>query len=315
MYDTGCINLPLQRSEHVLQCLTQRRTSLINDSGNIIENGSLENLNVFLSQDKLLRISGSLAKFYYGSNLFPLSLSDTKRVIEKLSDLFHLDVAKGHLTRIDYGVNVLLNNPVEEYLNTFAESDGYTKNIKGQYGSRTISYKISYRDIKFYDKIAEINDKKHQRNRDTGAIKCWHGFNILRYEASHIQPRRDIFKGFDNSVALLCNTKFYRHIQSSLIEEYKSIPKQRIFRFEDQRVTCCASMLNSACINLCLNDALKRDIIYDYVDRNSKGRDHKSKMKRYLREKWDSCMRLEERDNIIELDKKIYEAIIIAGLL
>ena len=66
-------------------------------------------------------IIGSLPKFIYGNNVCPFDRHSTQRAIEKLSDLFHINIADADVTGIEFGTNFLMKYKVSDYLSKLGE--------------------------------------------------------------------------------------------------------------------------------------------------------------------------------------------------
>ncbi len=63
--------------------------------------GYLDNLTVKFTPSSIA-IIGSLTKFYRGNNVESLSISDTKRAINKISDSLHLDISEFNVVAANF---------------------------------------------------------------------------------------------------------------------------------------------------------------------------------------------------------------------
>jgi len=126
-----------------------------------------------------LLIEGSLAKFYFGNNLYTLNIRQTQEAIEQLSDELHLYLSKASISRIDFGANFILTHPVNEYLLLLGAYKDYLPvkigNESKYYWPRVIQ-KPRPRELCFYDKIKESNHNNILIPQDLMQT------NILRYE-------------------------------------------------------------------------------------------------------------------------------------
>jgi len=77
--------------------------------------GGLEGLKVSIFAGGL-SVVGSMPKFLYGSNVYPLDIRATIQALEKLSDILHIQVADANITEIEFGANYVMKYPVKDYL-------------------------------------------------------------------------------------------------------------------------------------------------------------------------------------------------------
>lgn len=109
-----------------------------------------------------LSIIGSLSKFLYGSNVYPLDRSATVKAIEKLSDVMHIPAKEANVTGIEYGANYLMKHPVGEYLSRLG---AMPRLGRVQVTPCSIRYEGTGkrnpkpRVLAFYDKIADAEAK------------------------------------------------------------------------------------------------------------------------------------------------------------
>ena len=78
--------------------------------------GSLEGIKVGLYVGGY-SIVGSLAKYMYPSNIYPLDRKTTAQAIEKLSDSLHLDLKEADVTGVEFGTQFLMRKPPQVYIN------------------------------------------------------------------------------------------------------------------------------------------------------------------------------------------------------
>ena len=162
----------------------------------------------FTSNKQPIRLyfNGSLSKFYYGNNLAQLDWNTTKVAIKMLSDNLNVDISKAKLTRVDFGINMNVNNSVHEYIScliSFPRLDAW------KFGNDTIKFlsKNGQKTLIFYDKIKEI---KHSSKETFYSIPYkYRKTNILRYE---IQLKKNLKKMFELD-AVYVNSLFDKVIQ------------------------------------------------------------------------------------------------------
>lgn len=173
--------------------LEQKRHSdfehlFVNETKSIKKDGYTISLNLlnfiitikFDNEDKPIKLyfNGSLSKFYLGNNLSQLDWDTTERAIQMLSDNLEINMYEATLTRIDYGINLILKHPIHQYISCLVD---YPRLEKIQYkDSVTFSSKSGSKSFIFYDKLKEL--KKSLKTEFIRIPKEYHNQNILRYE-------------------------------------------------------------------------------------------------------------------------------------
>ena len=185
--------------------------------------GSLEGLKVCMYVGGY-SIIGSLAKYMYQSNIYPLDRHTTAQAIEKLSDSLHLDLKEADVTGVEFGTQFLMKKPPQVYINKLgdmprrkrllcAESTLYYTGTGSQQRQRQKQV------LCFYDKKADAAAK--------GLIMP-QGFersNLLRYELRlngripHQTGRHTV------TASTLSDREFYRQLVTMWEDNYFSISK------------------------------------------------------------------------------------------
>lgn len=185
--------------------------------------GSLEGLKVCMYVGGY-SIIGSLAKYMYQSNIYPLDRHTTAQAIEKLSDSLHLDLKEADVTGVEFGTQFLMKKPPQVYINKLgdmprrkrllcAESTLYYTGTGSQQRQRQKQV------LCFYDKKADAAAK--------GLIMP-QGFersNLLRYELRlngripHQTGRHTV------TASTLSDREFYRQLFTMWEDNYFSISK------------------------------------------------------------------------------------------
>src|SRR5688572_1262158 len=96
-YDTIHFWLP---EKQVKSCLLTDWRESIKNNGVEFTSGHLDNLRIF-SSERGTSIQGSSLKFYHGTNCTTLTLLDTKKAIELISDKLEMSMKNARVTRID----------------------------------------------------------------------------------------------------------------------------------------------------------------------------------------------------------------------
>lgn len=185
--------------------------------------GSLEGLKVCMYVGGY-SIIGSLAKYMYQSNIYPLDRHTTAQAIEKLSDSLHMDLKEADVTGVEFGTQFLMKKPPQVYINKLgdmprrkrllcAESTLYYTGTGSQQRQRQKQV------LCFYDKKADAAAK--------GLIMP-QGFersNLLRYELRlngripHQTGRHTV------TASTLSDREFYRQLVTMWKDNYFSISK------------------------------------------------------------------------------------------
>lgn len=121
---------------------------------------------------------GSLPKYYYGNNLAQLDWDSTRKAIQNLSEELSIDLDDAILTRVDVGINLIVKNPVHEYISSLV-SFPRLEPMRFK-DSVTFLSKSNYKAITFYDKLKEIRGKDKFIYNSIDEV--YRNSNILRYE-------------------------------------------------------------------------------------------------------------------------------------
>lgn len=154
-------------------CLNEMGKRL-QDEGKLIKHstgfvfGHLENLRIAVSPFSM-SIKGSLPKFMFGNNVEALNRSATIEASERLSDLLHLPIGAGRLTRVDLSSLFIVNHSPVSY---FARLQSCPRYYRASDGS-TLYYIQKANLMTFYDK----------QNEASGQLPAvYKGRNLLKYE-------------------------------------------------------------------------------------------------------------------------------------
>ena len=239
----------------------QEQTNIRTGEVNVF--GSLEGLKVCMYVGGY-SIIGSLAKYMYQSNIYPLDRNTTAQAIEKLSDSLHLDLKEADVTGVEFGTQFLMKKPPQVYINKLgdmprrkrllcAESTLYYTGTGSQQRQRQKQV------LCFYDKKADAAAK--------GLIMP-QGFersNLLRYELRlngripHQTGRHTV------TASTLSDREFYRQLVTMWEDNYFSISKlngvkqnvmNEIKSVKDAKAVLFARLLSQS----------GKDVITDYLE-------------------------------------------------
>lgn len=144
-------------------------------TGEVKTFGSLEGLRVSLYSGGL-SIIGSLPKYLYGSNIYPLDRVATIQAVEKMGDALHISLDEAKVTGFEFGANFVMRCRVCEYLNRLGDMP---KLQRYQFNPDTLYYKHrgqqKPKTFCYYDKIADATRKKMeipQGLQDANILRC-----------------------------------------------------------------------------------------------------------------------------------------------
>lgn len=196
-----------------------------NYSGRQMPKARLRNLAFFVAGDSLT-MTGSLPKFYFGTNVETLTRVELALVLEELSDMLGIPLLRAHVWEFEFGGNLRLNDPPVTYfpflggLTRCERSENHKHNGHGVYLSNGL------RTLLFYDKIREMKTKRQWIPPE------YQGCNVMRYE---IHYRKDLPRQFGRSVfaSTLTDSDFYRRNVGLWAKRYDMIRRRRVPKLSD----------------------------------------------------------------------------------
>ena len=155
-----------------------------------------------------LFFNGSLPKFYYGNNLAQMDWETTEKAIKDLSNNINIDLTEAILTRIDFGLNIVLIKPVNQYIISLLAY----KNLGVLRFKDSVAFISKSKSVIFYDKLKEM--KTNDKTAYYAIPKEYQNKNILRYE---IQLKRLLKQRLELEVVKIKNL-FDSNVQNKLVE-------------------------------------------------------------------------------------------------
>lgn len=146
------------------------------NTGEVCTFGSLEGLKIGIYPAGI-SIIGSLPKYFYPNNIYPLDRSTTAQAIEKLSDALHIPINDAKVTGLEFGGTFVMKQQVENYLSKLGEMprlQRYHFNVGSLYYKPR--GKQQSKVFAFYDKIADAAAK------GMALPDGFEGANLLKYE-------------------------------------------------------------------------------------------------------------------------------------
>lgn len=225
MYDKvrfwlGCV-LDSGRQEAIAQHLTDASAQINCQTGDTRTVGSLDGLRVSLFADGL-SLMGSLPKFLYGSNVYPLDIHSTAEVLEKISDVLHMDIADADVRSLEFGTAFQMRHKVSDYLDKLGDMP-WKKRCRAT--ATSLYYRGNgrrqYKTFNFYDKIIEAKAKGMDYPSDMELA------NLLRYEMRLVGSLGKQLKEPPVKATDLCKRPFYRKVLRLYQDSYYSIKKSK----------------------------------------------------------------------------------------
>jgi hypothetical protein len=184
--------------------------------------GHIQNMGIYHNLDGV-HIHGSLAKYYRGENITPLTLLQVKEAITMLEIETGIELETAIIKGVELGISIITKESPSEYLRLFGNRARFTRHeYSSLKGVGTITYSNSKGSFQFsgYDKTKEIIQKHKQIPIQ------FEGLNILRLEYKIVR-RRGIKAKFHRDLTAydLFNPVVYQKLQSFFLEAYQAIPK------------------------------------------------------------------------------------------
>jgi len=162
-----------------------------------------------------ISLKGSLCKSFFGDNLQTLTRRATMQAVEKLSDYLHTDISTAKVTRLDVSTVIPTKRPPADYYSYLGQKAFFERL---QSTKDTLYYNNHQRQIIFYDKGKEANDKNVQ------IPDIWKNSNLFRYELRY-QKRVNKQLKADVTASTLTDEVFYRGVLWNYYTEFKTIQK------------------------------------------------------------------------------------------
>lgn len=189
-------------------------------TGEIRTFGSLDGLKVSVFTGGI-SIIGSLSKYLYSNNIYPLDRHSIAEAVEKLSDSLHLDISDAKITGLEFGSQFVMRHKPEDYLRKLGEMPRLQRY---HFEVGTLYYKPRGKQqpkvFVFYDKKADAVAK---------GMTLPDGFsdaNLLKYEMRFNQRLPQQLGVPEVTALTLSDKEFYRQMVRRYQDCYFSISKQ-----------------------------------------------------------------------------------------
>lgn len=293
------VNMQIYTPCDVSRYLTNIRERVNEDSGNIYYmKGYLKNLEFERIHNMLYLRKGSLSTYYFGNNFETLTLSQTKEVIESMSDNLHIDLNLSDITRIDFASNIITVEPPQNYFTCLTEASRLNRNLRNS----TLYFSNNKKSLVFYDKV------KHYQNINKYIPKPYTDLNVLRYERRSLKLNRLKYLGKD-----LYNSNYFNQFLLNWKKDYEGIKKHIPLKFrKEASEEINMSDLDKYRWKLLLKEAggiQNLNTILDNAQREGRlKRQNKYYLKKKIIEAVNSPDLLEENNLVTELNEKINQA-------
>ncbi len=201
--------------------LDNAKDQIDHETGEVITFGSLEGLKVSIFASGI-SIIGSLSKYLYPNNIYPLDRHSTAEAVEKLSDNLHFTVSDAKVTGLEFGTQFVMRHKPEEYLRKLGDMPRLQRY---HFEVGTLYYKPKGKQqlkvFAFYDKKADAAVK---------GMTLPDGFsdaNLLKYEMRYNQRLPKQLGVPEVTASTLSEKDFYRQMVKRYQNSYFSISKQK----------------------------------------------------------------------------------------
>ena len=165
-------------------------------------------------------VEGSLPKYHYGSNIYPLDREGAKECIEMIGDTLGINMSGADVVGIEFGTTFIMQYKVSAYL---AKLGQMPRLQRYNFNADTLYYKgsgkVQPRVYTFYDKLADCRAKKLAYPSD------FEDKNLLRYEM-RLKGRLAYQLGVPEvKASTLYDRQFYRELVRRYQDSYFSISK------------------------------------------------------------------------------------------
>lgn len=205
----------------ITKFLDRAKEQIDHDTGEITTFGSLEGLKISIFTGGI-SIIGSLSKYLYPNNIYPLDRHSTAEAVEKLSDNLHLNISDAKVTGLEFGTQFVMRHKPEDYLRRLGDMPRLQRY---HFEVGTLYYKPKGKQqpkvFAFYDKKADAAVK--------GMIlpDGFSDVNLLKYEMRYNQRLSQQLGVAEITASTLSEKEFYRQMVRRYQDSYFSISKQK----------------------------------------------------------------------------------------
>jgi hypothetical protein len=175
-------------------------------------------------EERILTIKGSLPYFIQGHN-FWFDLEGARKAIELIEELLNVDLYDAEVKIMEYGVIVMPNFTIQEFINNHIQTRGYREEIYMGRGKNYVRNDRAY-TLKFYSLWANIDNSRNKVTPATRKMlvdsRCSRVNNPMRYEI-HGSPKKLL--GCRILVSEMLSKAFEDKCKHILLKKYMQIKK------------------------------------------------------------------------------------------
>lgn len=298
-----CEALPKETLDTLPSLLTNIKETHDRHTGNVSIKGNLDNLTIWQSS-YAVTVEGSLTKYRYGNNWEGLPFGEMLRTFDSLSDRLYMPLDEAVITRLDLGINMIMDYHESLYFGLLDHCPKYSK----MPCDNGIYFNQGQKQMLFYGK------EREQKAKGQLIPVQYQNKHTLRYE---MRWRKGLSKQFNTGpfrVHSLCQEGVYMDLISKMSKEYLKIKKQRINSIAIDSMSSLKA--NEDYITLVGLQAVYGSLgnALAYIDKANKSGVFKNKMQaRRLKDKYkrlyENPKLTKQNDLAIELDSKVKEAL------
>ena len=298
-----CEALPKENLLKLPDLITDTKETFHQHTGKVSISGKLNNLHIGLN-DYALSISGSITKYKYGNNWGRLSFGAMQRTFESLSDRLKMPIDRAIFTRLDLGVNLIMNYHEGFYFDLLDHCPRFNKLLM----ENGVYFNQRQKQLLFYGKETEQKEKGQE------IPELYKGRHTLRYE---MRWRKGLSKQLNTSsvnVKALCQEPFYMGLVTRMKDAYFKVNKHKINPLAIESMRSSKTMTDYLILKGIEAEFGSIGNALAYVDKANKSGifDNKmqaSRLKQKLNGLWKDPDLSIENDLTLELDAKVKEAL------
>ena len=256
MFDTVRFYVPVVPDNTAVQNIVNGLDWCKEGTGKTLLYGNCINMRVALFTDKSLFVTGSISKFTLGSNIYTPTREQIMEGVESLSDRLSIDFNSAKVTRLDVSTVIETEHQPQLYYNSLGTKQYFERMTVTD---NTLLYHTKGRQLMFYDKRKEIEDKG-------GTVpKNYEGCNLLRYEmrllkSPYRQLRLKSVTGKD-----LYDKDFYNKAVQMWCSEFESITKLNKATMKPAKETMTVTEVRNLFLAKTIQDCRKMEDIEYFI--------------------------------------------------
>jgi hypothetical protein len=303
MYDGMSLHSYTTNTNNIQDYLSRVTPGIHYETGYRQFTGYSRNLWVNVIENYRIDVSGSMPKWYFGTNLRTLTKAELPYVFTNLSNELHYDFSTAKVTNFEFATNFFVKYHVNDYMSLLGDCSRYISLPNGTKQALTIYYNNAMRSLCFYNKWAEMKKK------DSKNIPDWCEKNkILRYEVRFYRPDKE-FKNKNITVCKLWDDKFFAKVLASWEKQYFKIIKKKQLKIPENINLNSPTALTNFCRACTMhNDSTREAIQWEINNRPIKPY-VKSRMNKVVKDAQTNDKLLVESTRMKELDDLVRQVV------